>query len=291
MLSAYNTPKRNDIAVCMCYFSAVGYKRPRDNFMKVKSMLDQAKIPLFTAECVIGNTPRLIPNPTVLVRSNSALFYKERLYNLLEPKIPHQYKKLICMDADIIFDKPNWVDEISKQLETYTVVQPFSKIVIMDPDFKEIYSSVSAVKLFKETGRIDGHPGSCWAVVRQYFKMIGGFYDKGIIGSGDTLFACCVFKVNSKITYDFIHADYRQWVFKSMSIPTSHNYLGMTIYHLYHGDTTKRKYNDRHKIPELLAIKTWDEAVCMNKYGMYELKSQIVNNIFKEYFLSRKEDD
>ena len=291
MLSAYATPTRNDIAVCMCYFGAVGYKRPRDNFMKVKSMLDQAKIPLFTAECVIGNTPRLIPNPTVLVRSNSALFYKERLYNLLEPQIPKQYRKLIFMDADIIFDKPNWVDEISKQLDAHTVVQPFSKLVIMDPEFKEIYSSTSAIKLYKTRGKFDGHPGSCWAVVRQYLKMIRGFFDKAIIGSGDTLFACCFFKFNGKTTYKFIHSSYTQWLLRAMTVPVSVSYLDMTIYHLYHGDTVKRQYSDRHKIPELLAIKTWDEAVYTNKDGMYELRNRDVNNIFKEYFLSRREDD
>ena len=159
MLASYATPNCKDTAVCLCYFSAVGYKRPRDNFMKVKGMLDNAKIPTFTAECIIGNTPQLIPNPTILVRSNSALFYKEQLFNMLEPHLPRQYRNVIFMDSDIIFSAPDWVDRISLALKTYSVIQPFSKVVFTNANLEPMEPGLpSSIKRFKERSMIYGHP-------------------------------------------------------------------------------------------------------------------------------------
>lgn len=292
MLTSYASPHSKDTAVCLCYFSAVGYKRPRENFMKVKSMLDAAKIPTFTAECIIGNTPQLIPNPTILVRANSALFYKEQLFNMLEPQLPKQYRNLIFMDSDIIFSEPDWVDRISLALKKYSVVQPFSKVVFTGPTLEPIDKELpSSIKWFKERSMINGHPGFCWAISRSHFKAMGGFFDKAIIGSGDSMFANSLLKMNVSFTYDFIYRDYMQWRFKISVLPVSVTYLDMTIYHLYHGDLKSRQYASRHNIPELKGIKSWEQAVYKNKDGMYELKNRAVNTIFHNYFLSRKEDD
>ena len=292
MLEKYAVPNAKDTCVCLCYFSAVGYIRPRENFLKVKSMLDQAKIPTFTAECIIGNTPQLIPNPTLLVRSNSALFYKEQLFNKLEPCIPRQYKNLVFMDSDIIFSEPDWVDRISLALKTYSVVQPFGNVVFTGPSLEPIDKELhSAVKWFKQRSMINGHPGFCWAIARSHFIAMGRFFDKAIIGSGDSMFANSLMKIHVRFTYGFIYNDYLQWRFKLSGVPASFTYLNMTIYHLYHGDTKNRQYASRHKIPQLEPIQSWDQAVYKNKDGMYELKNREVNNIFKEYFLSRREDD
>jgi len=291
MLESYAKPNSNDTAVCLCYFSAVGYKRPRENFMKVHSMLLKSAIPTFTAECIIGNTPQLIPNPTILVRSNSALFYKEQLFNMLEPQVPRQYKNIIFMDSDIIFSEPDWVDRISYTLKTYSVVQPFSKVVFTDKNLDTIEELPSCIRYFRETGKISGHPGFCWAISRSHFKAMGRFFDKAIIGAGDSMFANSLMKMTVPFAYEFIYRDYAQWRFKISGLPVSITYLDMTIYHLYHGDTKSRQYASRHKIPQLHAIKTWDEAVYKNKDGMYELRNRSVNDIFRNYFLSRKEDD
>ena len=255
-------------------------------------MLDQAKIPTFTAECIIGDTPQLIPNPTLLVRANSALFYKEQLFNMLEPRIPKQYKNLIFMDSDIIFSEPDWVDRISHKLKTYTVVQPFSKVVFTGPTLAPINTELtSSVKRFRETGQINGHPGFCWAISRSHFKAMGKFFDKCIIGSGDSMLANYLMKIYVPFTYDFIYKHYLQWRLRIFLLPVAFTYLNMTIYHLYHGDTRARQYSGRHKILKLYTITSWDEAVYKNTDGMYELKDKSINNIFKKYFLSRREDD
>jgi hypothetical protein len=40
-----------------------------------------------------------------------------------------------------------------------------------------------------------------------------------------------------------------------------------------------------------LKINEWDDAVTVNEYGMYELKDPEINQVLKDYFLSRREDD
>jgi hypothetical protein len=297
MLKEYSKPTSTDIAVCMCYFSSVGYTRPRENFLEVKSMLDAAEIPLFTAECIIGDTPQLIPDPTLLTRSKSSLFYKEQLFNMLEKKIPANYTKLIFLDSDIIFSVPNWVDMISKKLNTCSALQPFSKAVYLDASrnaFRKIISwaKYSNIKYMRLLGhQINTHPGFCWAFNRNFLKDIGGFFDKAIIGSGDAAVSTIFASYGYNFKSSFIQNDYIKWLGNAHLKPRTSSYLDIDIYHLYHGSIDNRQYAHRHTFPELLKIKKWDDAVYVNDYGMYEIKNPEINEVLKNYFLSRKEDD
>lgn len=292
MLKQYSKPTHTDIAVCMCYFSSVGYTRPRENFMRVKKMLDEAGIPLFTAECIIGDTPQLIPDPTLLTIANSSLFYKEQLFNMLEKKIPSTYTKLIFMDSDLIFTIPNWVDMFSNKLDKFLAVQGFGTGLYLDASENVFFKLTSWGKYLRLYGNpAKGHPGFCWAFNRNFLKEIGGFFDKAIIGSGDSAIAT-VFSSNG---YDyqspFIRNEYLRWVKNAHKKARSMTYLDIDIYHLYHGSIDNRQYINRHTLPDLLKIKRWEDAVTTNEYGMYELKSPAINEVLKNYFISRKEDD
>jgi hypothetical protein len=255
-------------------------------------MLDEAQIPLFTAECIIGETPQLIRNPTLLTRSNSSLFYKEQLFNMLEKKVPSKYTKLIFMDSDIIFSIPNWVDEISKKLKSYCAVQPFSKGLYLDASETVFFECVSYTKKIESAGRpFEGHPGFCWALNRKFLNEMGGFFDKAVIGSGDSAIASVFNRFSYNFKSSFIHTEYLQWRLKARLAIRSLTYLDIDVYHLYHGDIANRQYATRHTLPELLKIKTWEDAVSVNEYGMYEIKNPEINEVLKNYFLSRKEDD
>ena len=292
MLKQYSKPKSTDIAVCMCYFSSVGYIRPRDNFMRVKKMLDEAEIPLFTAECIIGNTPQLIPEPTILTRANSSLFYKEQLFNMLEKKIPSNYTKLIFMDSDLIFTIPNWVDVISEKLNKYSAVQPFSTGLYLDASENVFFKYISYGKYLDLYGSPPkGHPGFCWALNRKFLTEIGGFFDKAIIGSGDSAISTIFTPYGYDYKSPFIQDNYLRWIDYAHKKRRSMTYLDIDIYHLYHGSIDNRQYINRHTLPDLLRIKKWEDAVYLNQYGMYELKSPRINKVLKDYFLSRKEDD
>ena len=270
--------------------------------MRVKKMLDEAEIPLFTAECIIGETPQLIPEPTLLTRAESSIFYKEQLFNLLEKKIPSNYTKLIFMDSDLIFTIADWVDAISEKLNKYLAVQPFGRGLYLDASENVFLEWMSYAKYRHLHGRLNGHPGFCWAFNRNFFKDIGGFFDKAIIGSGDqgisTIFNPRYFNYKYPFSpryFDykspFIQDNYLRWIKNVDKKAISITYLDIDIYHLYHGHIGNRQYTNRHTFPDLLKIKKWEDAVSVNEYGMYELKDSGINQLLKNYFLSRKEDD
>jgi hypothetical protein len=252
-------------------------------------MLDNAEIPVFTAECVIGNTPQLIQNPTVLTRSNSALFYKEQLFNLLEPQIPEQYTKLVFMDADIVFSSPDWVDLVSQMLETIDLLQPFRKAKWLSPNLKDILYTQHSFSYETRNGFVKGnsHPGFVWGIRRDYFRKIDGFFDKAIIGSGDTMFAYSLF-ILYEISYKFVNNELKKYYDKKSSLPTRVGWLDMEIYHLNHGSLKNRSYNDRHRLLALLKVEDWGDIIETKE--MYELKDRSVNDLFKTYFLTRNED-
>ncbi len=206
------------------------------------------------------------------------------------------------MDSDLIFTIPDWVDVISEKLNKYSAVQPFGTGLYLDASENIFQKMMSYAKYRRLCGGYAGQPGFCWAFNRNFLKEIGGFFDKAIIGSGDSAISS-IFNQNgyyyrcpsSSLYFNykspFIQNNYLQWIKNVHKKARSLTYLDIDIYHLYHGNMNNRQYDSRHTFPGLLKIKKWEDAVSVNKYGMYELKDPEINQLLKNYFLSRKEDD
>lgn len=296
----YITPTCRDTAVCMCFFSPAGFKNPKENFLYVEKLLKRSSIPTFTIECVIGTQTPLLQNPTVQVRSNSYLFYKEQLYNLLVPKIPAQYTKLVFIDADIIFDDKKWIDKISIALDVYDVIQPFEKCIWLSHYrgmfMKQSVSTVYAIskKLEEEPLNLINryHPGFSFAMTRSYFTKIGGFFDKCVFGSGDSMF-CNLFikKPGFILTIKSIDTEYEKWLEKALHVPIKFTYLPFTVYHMYHGSLIKRQYGSRYGMFRDYADTPFDSLFYVNSDGVYEPRDKKLNQILKGYFMSRNEDE
>ena len=300
----YNIPTCNDTAVCLCFFSPSGFIRPKMNFLFIESMLKASQIPVFTVECVIKDQPPLLQNPTLQVRSESPLFYKEHLYNLLVPKIPEQYTKLVFLDADILFDASNWIDDISKALDTYDTVQPFFLAHWLDVDYKKILTSnnstIYALKnlnALKNKDIYSYHPGFAWAMRRDFFTKIGGFFDRCLFGTGDSFFAhiWVVNQTGNNValqTCPLIDKEYIDWITHVIPIPKTVTYLPFTIYHLYHGSLTNRQYNNRYeRINKIVKTNEWDLYFYKNNDNVYETKDPILIDLLIKYFNSRYEDN
>lgn len=300
----YTIPTCNDTAVCLCFFSPVGFIRPKMNFLFIESMLKASHIPVFTVECVIKDQVPLLENPTLQVKSNSLLFYKEHLYNLLVPKIPEQYTKLVFLDADILFDCPNWVDEISKSLDTHDAVQPFSLAHWLNVDYKNIvFSNKSTVYALKNVRSLPNrniyayHPGFVWAMKRDLFNKIGGFFDKCLFGTGDSFFShmWIINETGNTVaiqTCPLIDKEYIDWLVKVNTIPKTVTYLPFTIYHLYHGSLKNRQYDNRYdNINRIIKPNAWDTYFTKNKDGVYETNDIVLSDLLLKYFTSRYEDE
>jgi hypothetical protein len=304
--SIYIEPTVNDTAILMAYFNPAKFKRLLRNIMYIMQILKEKNIPHFVVECVFNNETQEIPEADLVLHSNSYMFYKEQLLEKLEKIVPEQYTKIVCLDADIMFDMPDWVDHISKLLDRYDVIQPFDQACWLVPDNTRIKSKKLSYaygivhrKLTKYTHDNSlhvYHPGFAWAFKRDIFRKLGGFYDRSIIGNGDLMFSLNFFK--DTLPFDFLtrlkktfgtekwteyHANFKK-------VNPSIGYLRCKSLHLFHGIAKNRQYKTRYASVAHLLTKSWDETITLNKDGLYEFKDASINPLVLQYFKGRNED-
>jgi hypothetical protein len=289
----YNTPVSNDLAVLLVFFDYIGSVRILMNYLFMREKLKLANIPVFTLELVMeGEHPKI--SDAIHVYGSSYLFQKEHLLRLLEKQVPQQFTKLACLDADVLFDDPEWYDKLSTLLDTYQVVQCFKTACWLDLTYtrmqKKAHSCVRVAdgKRFYEDPNRHYHPGYGWAFTRDWYNK-SGFYDLAVIGSGDTLFSYGIMGHPAKKTYEtrIYYNSYSEWLLTLGDVQRS--FLPVTLYHLYHGPTAKRQYVSRYasfekynQIEDCLAPKNAD--------GVYELLYPELNSAMFEVFKTRDDD-
>ena len=310
--SIYVEPTVTDTAVVLAFFNPVGFKRILNNMLYVIKTLKEKNIPYFVIECVFKDAAPQIPDATMTVRSNSYMFYKELLINKLEPAIPEQYTKLVCMDGDIVFEIPDWVDKTSQALDIFNVIQPFSEAAWLTPDNTRIRSKKLSYAAGIAQNRMSHiyntmndlrnihmyHPGFAWAFQREFFRKIGGFYDHGIIGNGDMLFVFNFFKGGIADSWvqkvlvgnPFILDKWAEYNAKFKAANPIIGFIPTKAFHLFHGVRQNRQYRTRYENVSPLLTGKWDEQITMNADGLFEFKNPQINEGVFNYFKGRNED-
>jgi hypothetical protein len=260
------------------------------NYLYTINRLKSKGLPVFTIELVFnGRTPE-IPD-AFHVRGNSHMFHKERLYRLLEKRIPSKYTKLAFLDGDILFDDASWYFKTSKLLDTYDVVQPFETAHWLDLTYSEKeLSRDTIVKLKDAEYNFNYHPGFAWCMRRDWYNKVG-FFDYAVSGSGDTLSSAGwlkkTFTPKFKSCPESLKGAYR--TFYNNPSPRITFLKGVEVHHLYHGTRANRQYETRHK---LLEINTpINKLLKTNADGVYEWVDSTWNVTFLDYFKNRNDDD
>jgi len=303
----YLEPTVHDTAVLIAFYNPARYKRILKNALYVISVLKEKNIPFFVAECVFHKYKSQIPNATLVLQSDSYMFYKEQLLNKLVPHVPKKYTKLIFLDADIIFDAPDWIDTTSAALDKFDIMQPFSESCWLTPDNTRIRSKKSSYAFAIVTKKDitnktihDYHPGFAWAMKRDIFLKIGGFFEKSIIGGGDVAFVLNLFPfhVTDELFFNAIHSGFGKYIidawrqyndaFKKVN-PTL-GYLTNKALHLFHGVKENRQYVSRYRSIGTAIKGTWEDEVTTNSDGLFEFKRPEMNSILLSYFKGRNED-
>lgn len=292
----YNIPTRNDVAVILVFFDYVGSVRILMNYLFMREKLKLANIPVFTLELVMeGSKPKI--SDAIHVYGSSYLFQKEHLIRLLEKKIPINFTKLACLDADVLFGSPDWYDKLSILLDSCQIVQCFEASVWLDITYTGIQKFASSClkvpdnkRFYDSTNVRNFHPGFAWAFTRKWYNK-SGFYDLAVIGSGDTMFAYGIMgyptQTSNYETRIYLNS-YNKWKQTMGNLEIS--LLGGTIlYHLYHGSIVNRQYVSRYSYFE----KYDNVEHCLagkNKDGVYELKDSETNKNMFTFFRSRDDD-
>ena len=294
----YKAPEKKDLAVGLVYFNSAKSKRLLMNYLYTIEKFKIAGIPVFTIE-MYEDSPEI--KDAFHIKTDFILFQKERLCHILEKQIPDTFTKLLFIDCDLVFDNVNWYNELSKKLDDFNIVQPFTKCLPLDITYKRIFRRVNRVNrvnrdamaivfyqkfgLFKNNGIRDYQTGFAWAFQRSWFRKIG-FYQKAILGGGD------LYSSTAWLNHDYEVEDFNrnsiQEYRDSIKEPPTICYLEGNIYHLWHGDKKKRQYGERYNI--LNSVKDINDIIKMDRNGLYVITDESLKPKIRKYFMNRDDD-
>ena len=272
----------------------------------------------------IWNKEAKLPSLGLLVHDHlrfdlaSPIWVKENLINLGIQSLGDEWDYACWLDKDIHFLNPNWdIDTINK-LAVHDIIQPWSRCLFLTNEY-ELDSALGELDQFSdddtfgvgtnslgksyESGlSVMGHSGHAWAITKDFYKKIGGLFDKCIIGGGDTFQAILM---TCKISNDGTEASYFGTIIpkiesfmilylKSLNCYLEHfkgvrlGCLPGTIVHYYHGEIDKRGYTPR--FTSLL-----NSGICLEtdltyaQNGTIKISNSKTEQLILDYFYSREE--
>ena len=268
---------------------------------------EEEYVNLFIVEMVYKNQQFIVTDKHnknhLQLHTDVPIWHKENMVNLgVKYLLPPKWKAFAWIDADVEFDNNTWALDTLKILNgCKDVVQLFSHCVDMHKGesniniFNGFGYSFNKQKKFTLKGLDYWHPGYGWAITRKAFEKIGGLYDKGILGSGDSIMALSFINKCDTMTNINYSADYNNSMleFQKKAKNLRLGYVPGIIRHHYHGSKKNRKYTERWR---LLMKHTYSpiDHVTYDERGILipteNMTEECILNIM-EYFTERKEDE
>lgn len=268
---------------------------------------EEENVHLYIVELIYENQKFIVTNKNdknhLQLKANTPLWHKENMINLgVKYLLPKNYKAFAWVDADIEFENNSWALDTLKILNgCKDIVQLFSHCLDLGSDYNNLNIfngfgySFQKNKKYTTKGSDYWHPGYAWAITRKAYEKIEGIYDKGVLGSGDSIMALsfigkCDFMMNKEY-----HEDYNNSMlnYQKKSSKLRLGYVPGVIRHYFHGSKQNRKYTERWKILKKYLYSpmndiTYDEKGILIPTEKFsdEFKEEIMN-----YFRERKEDE
>jgi len=268
---------------------------------------EEEHVNLFVVELIYNNQKYIITDKKnkrhLQIKTDVPLWHKENMVNLgVAHLLPKNYKAFAWIDADVEFENTTWAIDTLKILNgSKDIVQVFSHCVDMDKDesnlniFNGFGYSYSKNKKYTTNGSNYWHPGYAWAITRKAYERIGGLYDKGILGSGDSIIALSLInKVSHTLNVDY-HEGYKESIleFQKKTKGLRLGYVPGVIRHFFHGSKKNRKYTERwniliqHAFSPLTHVKYDTKGILV---PTEEFPTDFENDILN-YFKERNEDE
>ena len=233
-----------------------------NEFVRRFEQEESAHVNLFIVEMVYGAQRFAVTNRDnknhLQLRAEVPLWHKENMINLgVKRLLPVDYKAFAWIDADLEFDNFSWACDTLRILNgCKDVVQLFSHCVDMDSDentmriFNGFGYSFCKRKKYTSIGNDYWHPGFAWAMTRKAYEKVGGLFDKGILGSGDSVMALSYINECKVLHNKEYHRDYIESMerFEEKAKQLRLGYTPGMIRHYYHGSKKNRQYTNRWKI-------------------------------------------
>jgi hypothetical protein len=254
------------------YFNPSGYATKRDNYRRFRQASRSQGLRLLTVELAFEDRPfELTSNDAdrlIQLRSDAVLWHKERLLTLGLGQLPEACDKVAWLDADVLFENPDWVARTADELESFVMVQPFSMSVRLDKGETRIdldglpigsgehevlqgmAFGVSAKGYGCLARYVDhGHSGYAWAGRREVLER-HGYYEANILGNGDLNIALAMYGgadyVSKTRFSDKARRHLEAWARRFFEdVQGSVGFVEGTVHHLWHGNKRDRLYDVR----------------------------------------------
>jgi hypothetical protein len=275
-----------DMAIGLVIFNPAKSIKIIENYYEMIKQFEKFNLPFYTLELVYDGKPQICE--AYHIYGKSVMFHKENLCRILETKIPPKYKKIVFLDADIIFDRSDWYLKTSIALDYFNIVQPFEKCYWLDSKKRIMLERETVLKMTSKKWDYNYHPGFAWAFQREWYKKIG-FFDYAVTGSGDTLSA--IKWLNKEVPKNYTSLPYplkNEFSKFCLEKPTI-SFIPGIVRHLFHGSLKNRKYVERH---EILNVKEDIlDLIYKNSENLFQWKNPEMSIKLKNYFISRNDDD
>jgi len=253
------------------FYNPAGYRNKCGLYRIFRENSKKQGLNLLTVELVFDKAPfELGPaDAEILIQirgdKNNILWQKERLLNIALENLPVDCDKISWLDGDILFKNNDWITQTSRLLEQFAVVQPFSLSVRLPRGVTDIDLLKANDKIYEKregvaysfTHHIEdflnkGHSGFAWAARRSIFTGIG-FYDRMILGGGDTILLCGFLGNNQHkftgILPPKVNDDHMVWINEMFDrVRANVGYTDGDLMHLWHGESRWRLTRDRLKL-------------------------------------------
>ncbi len=269
-----------------------------------KHMLDSGAR-LTTVEMAYGNREFEITEPNnprhVQLRSGYELWHKENMINIGINRLPADWEYVAWVDADVMFIRPDWVQETIQQLQHFRVVQMFAHCLDLDPHYNPMsthkgfcYSYIN--KLLGGNAYEFWHPGYAWAARRETIDGIGGLLDWAILGAADHHMATAFIGAAMKTCHGKMSNSYKEYLMRWQAEADRHvqrniGFVDGTILHYWHGKKKDRKYIERWSV---LTENQYDPRLDIKKdwQGLWQLTDRSIKlrDGIRQYFRQRNED-
>jgi hypothetical protein len=296
------------------YFNPMGYQRRRANYRHFREWLG---LPLVAVELSYGPEFHLGDGDAeilIRLRGKDVLWQKERLLNLALQALPRGCRQVLCVDCDVIFEGDNWVERTRQLLEHFTLVQPFSHLRRMRPDWvpgcqwpaetETLHPAAFLLGSGMSLAQCLGTPaeeikcstGTAWAANRELLER-HGFYDACIVGGGDSAFVRAAYGCfEDAMRLQLMHSE-RRAHFMAWAQPFHEEVQGNAIcldcdlLHLWHGTPQDRRYRNRNEGLEPFRFDPYrDIALDDNGAWRWSSDKPDMHRYVRGYFESRRED-
>jgi hypothetical protein len=302
MACCFRPPTDDTLYVVLPYFNFCAFKRRRDLFINFVN--EYKKYPGIKLVVIEVDGPAPLPRLPVFeqlkIKSRSKIWLKENLINIAVEHLPHTWKYVAWIDADISFLNQNWADDTVDRLKTHDVVQvwqtavnlgPFGEAIKTDKSFGYMHAAGTPYSKTDKYGF--WHPGYAWACTRRAWVKMDALPDWAILGSADRHLALGLI---GKIDWSAPGNANKNYIgllleFQSKIQGLKFSYVNGTIIHHWHGSFENRKYRERWQI---LIQNNFDPLtdLGLNDFGLVQLtpKGERIQPDLNRYFCERAED-